>query len=158
VDWQQARSREWRVHAVEVENNCEVNPQLSIGGRLDRLDRGTAGLAVIDYKTGSAPRQEEVASGEAVQLPFYALLAQDAVAEALYLELGKDSVKQGSQLAGEELGALSTALLERLEYLQRRLHQGAGLPAWGDDKVCRYCPMAGICRKQGWKDQGETAS
>ncbi len=158
VDWQQARSRDWRVHAVEVENSREVNPQLSIGGRLDRLDRGAAGLAVIDYKTGSAPRQEEVASGEAVQLPFYALLAQDTVAEALYLELGKDIVKQGSQLAGEELGALSAALLERLKYLQRRLHQGAGLPAWGDDKVCRYCPMAGICRKQGWTDEGGSAS
>ena len=150
LDWQLARRQAWQVQAVEVPGHREIKPGLELAGRLDRLDRGAAGLAVIDYKTGAAPRQEAVDSGEAVQLTCYALLAGDKVSEAFYLELAKDRVKTGARLADEALETLGAATLARLEHLQERLRAGAPLPAWGDETVCRYCPMSGICRKQAW--------
>ncbi len=157
--WQQQRHRTWRIEAVESEYRHELAPGLAIEGRLDRIERsGDGRLAVLDYKTGALPRPQEIETGEAVQLPFYALLLATAgtpatVSEVGYLALGKDEIKAGPALSGEVLQALAAALRARLHHLHRAVAAGAPLPAREDDKVCRHCPMAGLCRRQAWNTE-----
>lgn len=154
IDWQIAREEAGRVETVEADLHTEAfAPNLELQGRLDRIDRQLESLAVVDYKTGGIPSEEEVLSGEAVQLPFYALLAQKQrlpVEQVEYLAL--EGRKLGSQviLEGEELAQLRDATAERLVKLQREMIAGQGMPAWGDDKVCSYCHMEGLCRRGSW--------
>jgi len=68
-----------------VESRSEVDGKIEIdapGGtftiiaRADRVDRLAAGkLAVIDYKTGSVPRKQDIAAAIAVQLPLEGAIA-----------------------------------------------------------------------------------
>lgn len=154
LDWQIAREEAGRVDTVEADLRTEgFAPQLELQGRLDRIDQQHGDLAVVDYKTGAIPGEEEVLSGEAVQLPFYALLAQQqqlAVNQVEYLAL--EGRKLGSQvvLQGEELEQLREATAQRLITLQREMAQSRGLPAWGDEAICRYCHMEGLCRRSVW--------
>ncbi len=158
LKWQERRCRTWHITAVEHTAERQVETAgpgqapvvLQVAGRLDRLERQGDQYAIVDYKTGSVPKREEVLAGEAVQLPFYALLAQVPVREVLYLRLDGDRIKDDSRLEGEELAHLQAATLSRLAELHRQLQAGAALPAWGDDGVCRYCPMSGLCRRQAW--------
>lgn len=157
VDWQIGRSEDWQPLAVEQRVETPLQHARRLVGRLDRVDRqrgldpgehgsGTPRLAIIDYKTGSAPGQAEVDSGEAVQLPSYALSQSGGQVEQVeYLLLDKQ-VKSGAILEGAQLAELSHAVAERLEHVLQDIAEGAALPAWGDEKTCGYCRMQGVCR------------
>ncbi len=154
LDWQIIREEAGRVETVEADLRTEgFAPNLELQGRLDRIDQRLEGMAVVDYKTGGIASEEEVLSGEAVQLPFYALLAQHQqlpVTQVEYLAL--DSGKLGSKvvLQGEGLQQLSEGCAVRLTQLQSEMSASQGLPAWGDEKVCGYCQMEGLCRRTTW--------
>lgn len=151
IDWQLDHARDWSVQAVEVRATREGPlPGFTLRGRLDRVDRGAAGTSVTDYKTGSLPTQDEVAAGEAVQLPFYALLLPDPPQRVQYLSVDGDKVKAESVLEGETLADLTQANARRLALLAEQIQGGAALPAWGDSKVCAHCAVATICRRQSW--------
>ena len=110
-------------------------------------------MAVVDYKTGGIASEEEVLSGEAVQLPFYALLArhfQHPVSQVEYLSLDSDKLGSRVVLHDEELTGLSDAIGERLKSLQTEMAEASGLPAWGDEITCSYCNMEGVCRRSSW--------
>ena len=156
IDWQMARETQWRVSAVEQAIKQEhFVTDTALYGKLDRIETGPEGQAIIDYKTGAVPRKEDVESGEAVQLPFYALLheqqASGAIGEVLFLALEKDKVSAKNHLSGEALNDLKTGVGERLAALLQQLNNGEPLPAWGDEKTCNYCDMEGLCRKQLWE-------
>jgi RecB family exonuclease len=55
-----------------------------IRGKIDRVDRisfqGRRGLFVIDYKTGSPPRQADIQAGRNLQLPLYSTAAEKILA------------------------------------------------------------------------------
>lgn len=154
LDWQIEREAAGRVETVEADLRTEgFAPNLELQGRLDRIDQHQEGLAVVDYKTGTIVSEEEVLSGEAIQLPFYALLAQHqqlAVTQVEYLAL--DSARLGSKvvLRDGELQQLSGDCATRLIGLQSEMAASQGLPAWGDEKVCGYCQMEGLCRRSTW--------
>lgn len=159
IDWQIARARSgWQVHETEQRAEGQLGA-VAIRGRLDRIDRADEGLAILDYKTGSTiPRPAEVTSGEAIQLPFYALLQQQQdpaqpVLEVAYLHFEKPDkpLKLSCSLATEELQTLGEAVGERLQTLVDQLQAGQGLPAWGDTDTCKYCDMALLCRKPVWQ-------
>ncbi len=151
IDWCIARCRTWRPAAVEQRIERALTPGgVTVKGRLDRIDRHDGTHAIVDYKTGAAPAQEEVEDGEAVQLPFYALLSGDAVVRSEYLLLEKNGVRGGACLEDEDLIRLAQATGERLASLVEQMEDGAPLPAWGDEKTCDYCPVSGVCRKQAW--------
>ncbi|MCW8994002.1 MAG: PD-(D/E)XK nuclease family protein, partial [Gammaproteobacteria bacterium] len=157
IDWQMVRAGTWRVTSVEQQVQQEqALSGITLHGRLDRSDSDGAQQAIIDYKTGQTPRDEDVLAGEAVQLPFYVLLAQrpqQPVARVEYLALDGDKVEGKGVLEEPQLGELTHAVGARLEALQRQMLDGAGLPAWGDEKTCQYCQMGGICRRQAWEGQ-----
>lgn len=151
IDWQIEYARDWRVQAVEVRATREgLLPGLTLHGRLDRIDQGPGGTAVTDYKTGAVPTPEEVAAGEAVQLPFYALLMPAPPHQVQYLGLERDKVRPEAVLEGAALADLTRANAERLVQLVEQMRAGAALPAWGDEETCAHCAALPICRKQSW--------
>lgn len=152
IDWQSQRENHWRVSQVEQRAETRLAADAQLHGRLDRIDAGPDGIAIIDYKTGSVPKQDAVDAGEAVQLPTYALLTDTLPVRVEYLKLDP-AVSDKVSLEGSELGALALAVKERLVTVLDALHQGAPLPAWGDAGVCQYCEMDGLCRQQAWVEQ-----
>jgi ATP-dependent helicase/nuclease subunit B len=151
IDWQGQHQSEWTFAAGECSGELELLPGITLQGRLDRIDSGPQGDAILDYKTGRFPKQVDIDNGEAVQLPSYVLLGQRMPARVEYVQLDR-KVCSGSALEGEALVALTQAVRARLVTLLEQLAAGAGLPAWGDDGTCAHCEMDGLCRRQAWPE------
>jgi ATP-dependent helicase/nuclease subunit B len=150
LSWEIQRRGEWEPQKVEARAERQMAPHLRITGRIDRIDRAAEALALVDYKTGRAPRPEDVLCGEAVQLPSYALLIDAPVERLDYLELSRDRVRARTCAQGEALHALLEQVTERLVALSEALGDRAPLPAWGTPDVCAYCEFAGVCRRETW--------
>ena len=149
INWQINRQTDWDIYALEQKLEVKISDQVSIKGRLDRVDKQGEHYSVIDYKTGLSARQDKVNSGEDVQLVSYASML-DKATEVAYFELNKDNSKITSSLRDEDLNNLKERSQNRLIEMVEQLKQGAHLNAWGDEKTCRYCDMEGLCRKQSW--------
>ena len=161
VQWQIQQAAQWRIYRVETPiKNLSLSDKCAITGQLDRIDQNDAGFNIIDYKTGKVPAKEDVTCGEAVQLPFYAMLVQTLAANNVSTErveyLSLDNNKFGTNvfIEGEELNLLQRAVASRLVDIMQALHDGKGLPAWGDSRSCKVCAMSGLCRKGSWSDAG----
>ena len=128
----------------------QIDESLTLAGRIDRTDQGEDGnRVVIDYKTGSRKiSEDEVRSGEEVQLPSYALMAQP-VKRAEYWWLSQNSQKDipVTSLDDEDLSDTTQKVRLRLQGMFRDLHTQCGIPANGDRATCKYCYAQGICRK-----------
>ena len=122
---------------------------LTLHGRLDRVDEGPNGVAVVDYKTREAAKLKKSLEppGEDVQLPVYALLWGAPVADALFLSLEREEVK-AVELWGR--AGLAEAVRLRLGELFDALAAGARLPAQGVEETCEYCEARGLCRRNLW--------
>jgi ATP-dependent helicase/nuclease subunit B len=151
IDWQTRHQANWQFNAGEQEGLRALAGVHTLEGRVDRVDSNPNGSLVIDYKTGAAPDQAAVDSGEAVQLPSYALLLPQLPAAVQYVMLDS-KVSDGSRLEGAELADLATQVLARLEHVLGQIESGTPLPAWGDNRTCAHCEMDGLCRKQAWPD------
>jgi len=160
LDWQMGRERQgWQWLGGEVARQLQIGLDdercLILKGRLDRVDarehEGGRQLAVLDYKTQSRAKLKAKLAlpGEDVQLPVYALLLDEAVAEAAFVCLDRD--KTEAVEFSDDLGALSQQVLQRLRELFGEMYRGAPLPAQGADEVCGYCEMRGLCRKDYWQ-------
>jgi len=153
IEWQLQRAAAFRVQQTELEftrEMTEFSPSVRLRGRIDRLDDGEKGMAVVDYKTGNIPTREEILKGESVQLPFYALLMENQIVRAEYLQLTSQGVDSRVILEGEELASLTEQIGQRLSSLWQAIGRGSPLPAWGDEFACNRCSFAGICRRQTW--------
>ena len=153
IHWHQQRSRDWVVSGTEIERSRRVGinkPDTELKGRIDRLDSGKNGQAVIDYKTGSVPKLDSIIAGEQIQLLFYALLLGENVQEAMILALANDTVSDKLRLEGDRLQQLAQEVEQRLITLQQAILTGMALPAWGDSLTCKVCVMEGLCRKGFW--------
>jgi ATP-dependent helicase/nuclease subunit B len=119
-------------------------------GRLDRLDAGAEGLAVLDYKTNAAQtlRNKLKQPGEDVQLPCYAWLAE--AAEAGFVTLDEDKI--GVLAWKEGLAEAAEAEAARFQAVFAALAAGATLPAQGASPVCDRCEMRGLCRRDHWAE------
>ena len=156
INWQMTHQFDWQVNETEKTSDDKKLEGLKLKGILDRTDQGEAGLGIIDYKTGTPPTQKDINNGEAVQLPFYALLLDSNIQRVEYLKLN-DKVETKGLLEGDELQALVNAQSERLSTLFTQLQSGHGLPAWGDSKTCQYCDMSGLCRRDAWQTTNEAS-
>jgi ATP-dependent helicase/nuclease subunit B len=124
--------------------------EITLHGRIDRVDTKGDARYVIDYKTGAAQglKKKLKDPAEAVQLPFYAWLADAAAA---YLPINEAPIAP-LELDGEtDVDAISRRLPELLEAIAA----GAALPASGIDSVCQYCEARGLCRKGMWGESDE---
>lgn len=152
LDWQIERQQDWDIFTLESKHHLKITQNLSIKGRLDRIDAKEKQYSIIDYKTGIAPRQKDIDAGEDIQLTSYANLIEH-VNEVSYCELSANKVKITSHLEEENLNTLKKLTQERLISLTNKIHNHHELPAWGDEKTCQYCDMDGLCRKQIWETQ-----
>lgn len=158
IEWQIEQAQTHRVADTEVEYQQTLANDITLKGRLDRVDRhkhNPSQLAVLDYKTGALPKRKEIDVGEKIQLPFYALLAETTdkpVTQVAYLPVGRPGeVKTTFKLEGPGLHDLRNDIGERLVKLARQIQTGHSMPAWEDDDVCRYCDMIGLCRCGTWQ-------
>ena len=155
ITWQIKHQANWHFSAAEQQASLELPGDRTLHGRLDRIDTGKEGADILDYKTGRAPKQEAVDSGEDVQLSSYALLSTTLPARVEYLQVdGK--VRSGASLEGAALATLAGGVKQRLIAVLDAIEAGAALPAWGDADSCRWCEMDGLCRQQAWLDDTQT--
>ena len=146
LDWV---AQGWRYQsgeaAVEVPFSVPGLGDITLHGRIDRVDERGEARTVIDYKTGAASSLKKKLKdpAEAVQLPFYAWLSEAAAA---YLPINDTPVAL-LELDGEtDVDAIS----RRLPELLGAIAAGATLHANGVDAVCQYCEARGLCRKGMW--------
>jgi ATP-dependent helicase/nuclease subunit B len=156
IDWQIMQQENWDVSDAEIklEKTLSDNTahETTIFGRIDRIDTNYKHHDIIDYKTGRSARQQDVDSGEDVQLATYALLDEHAE-KVSYLSLDEKEggVKTGAIIQGEELGHLKHSVSKRLQTMLEMANNGHALTAWGDAGVCSYCNFEGLCRRVNWK-------
>lgn len=150
LDWALAREAQgyaWQAGEVERERALDLDngSVVTLQGRLDRLDHGPQGFAVLDYKVKrrEALRRRLKQPGEDVQLSFYGLLTE--AAEAAYLILDDERVE--SIGPGVDLHTAAAAERERLRTTLAAVAAGAPLPAQGAPHTCMYCEMRGLCRR-----------
>ena len=151
IEWQIKRAKDWTVSDAEREYRRPIGDTNNhLMGKIDRIDQQPTGFGVIDYKTGAIATRARVEAGEAVQLLTYALLVDQTV-ETAYLSFdARKGVKAESEVNQEVLTELLPAIEARLNSMFIAIESGHTLTAWGNDGNCRYCEMAGICRKPMW--------
>jgi ATP-dependent helicase/DNAse subunit B len=121
-------------------------------GFIDRVDRNAQGcVRVIDYKTAGpyAYSNRAVAEGKKLQLPLYALAAQEAlqlgqVVDGFYWHV-QHAEPSGFTLAGfGPTDAMETAVAHAWEAVHG-VRRGAFVPEVPDDHCPDYCPAAAFC-------------
>ncbi|PZV14915.1 MAG: PD-(D/E)XK nuclease family protein [Leptolyngbya sp.] len=124
---------------------------LKVRGRVDRIDRTDAGLALIDYKTGkSRPTGIKDQTGKAcidLQLPLYReaagpALFDEPVAEAYYYSIrGRQKIPLSSRSPQHELP-------DAIERCKAHLEAGH-YPVQPDTakSACAYCDFDALCRQ-----------
>ncbi|SFU31572.1 ATP-dependent helicase/nuclease subunit B [Polaromonas sp. YR568] len=131
---------------------------ITLLGKLDRIDRQADGHALlIDYKT--EPRSttaERIKNGqEDTQLAFYAALMTDDTLAAAYVNLGeKEPTRTYEQ---PDIVGLRDELIDSILTDMARIARGAALPALGEGQACVYCAARGLCRKDFWALDEESA-
>lgn len=154
IDWQLANERAgWRYSGAETPFEIGVTENLTLRGRIDRIDYQSDDmevLRILDYKTQAvAPLRNKLKEpGEDVQLACYAYDLHASEAAFVALDGGKvDAVAPPQDIA--ELARLN---IERLRSVFERIHGGAAMPAHGAEAVCGYCEMRGLCRSGQWEE------
>jgi len=137
------------VLTLEQPFKIRIHPHLHIGGKIDRVDRREDGtLEIIDYKTGSAPKNRN--PEDDIQLSVYALAAADP---GLYGEKPEHITVSFYFLEGQEkISAKRT--LKQLKEVRKEIQQTADnissssfSPTPG--KHCDFCEFRLIC--EAWR-------
>ncbi|WP_424195813.1 PD-(D/E)XK nuclease family protein [Ampullimonas aquatilis] len=177
----EAAGYQWRAGEVNLRHTVTLTTgkQLTLQGRLDRLDAKDHQPVLLDYKlkSKSSLNRQLKQPGEDCQLPFYAWLMESvregaassdsagavdtarpgfgdfaqaaAVAEAAYLSLDRQRVET---VPYPDLSDNLAQLQIQLPQDLSALDAGQPMPANGAASVCAYCSMMGLCRKPFWDD------
>jgi len=154
LDWQrehEALGWRWAQAETKVRRALPLDDGASVElyGRIDRIDQmpGVDGASLLDYKTQTAKVIKDRLDDD-VQLPAYALLHGNA-RQAAYVALDDERIVAVS--AGDDADALmasAEAQGRRLQTAFSAVRAGAKLPAQGVDRVCQWCEMSGLCRRE----------
>ncbi len=139
--------------------------KIRVIGQIDRIDVGTLDgqtvFSVIDYKSGKKPclREEDIESGERLQLPIYVEAAQALVfgASATPLVAGYWSMTGGFDAkgalavevegdCGERWKKIRRTIEQRIGQFVKDIREGAFPVASRDDKCTSYCEFNTVCR------------
>ncbi|HTT13613.1 MAG TPA: PD-(D/E)XK nuclease family protein [Burkholderiaceae bacterium] len=156
----------WSFEGAEVDlrSRFEVDAAgvqaVELKGRIDRIDVRGDEVEVLDYKARRKQQLSEdlALAGENVQLPFYGLLYPGRVKRAAFVFLQRTSDRQdqvGTLAPRQEYPKLVEALRVRLRGDLARIAGGERLPALGNEVVCEWCEMRGLCRRDFWHESGE---
>lgn len=138
-------------HGAETDHQVRLG-ELTLAGRIDRIDLEDGGFHVMDYKTESlqATRDRMAQPLEDTQLAFYAALLAQEKLRAAYLNIGERG--KVSAVEHEQVLLASHLLQEAVQSDMRRLGEGAPLPALGEGRVCEFCAARGLCRRDSWSE------
>jgi len=150
ISWQIKRQEEWQVYRLEERVEQLMNNDITLVGRLDRIDMQAEQYSIVDYKTGATAQQRDIDLAENIQLTSYAMLMEN-IHSTLYLKLDKGEAKQTGIIESAQLEKLKQDSRQRLENSITEIKTGSPLTAWGDAQSCSYCDMSGLCRKQAWE-------
>lgn len=153
LKWQSFRERDWSFSNAETDHQTMLSDDFELKGRIDRIDKSDGELGIIDYKTSTkTPSQVDVVTGEDIQLSSYALLL-DKVKRVEYLKLDESNgkVSSGAILEEDELIETTTQTQNRFVQLIQQIEQSTALISNGNDDICQFCRMSGLCRKDFWK-------
>lgn len=158
---------------AELAMRSQLTDQITLQGRIDRLDKKRGAPVVIDYKTErrSKTRQRVNEPFEDVQLPFYALLmegqmvkgrnavgevSQADAASAFYLSLDE---REGNveAFSVKDLVQDKQALRQGIVNDLQRLEDGFPADPIGQAQACAYCSAIGLCRKKYWEADAQPA-
>ncbi|MDH5648808.1 MAG: PD-(D/E)XK nuclease family protein, partial [Gammaproteobacteria bacterium] len=156
LDWIIKRRQSWQPFGSEqrIRQSLAINgDRIDLIGRLDQIDQKDDHFSIIDYKTGAVPSLQEVETAEHIQLPFYVLLLNQPVEQALFLSLDNEKISDKVHLDGNQLSVLTEHLREQLAHSYKALKQGTVLRAQGDTDVCSFCQAEGLCRRGLWAKQ-----
>ena len=140
----------WRYQNGEVPFEMPLTDELTLHGRIDRVDVRAEGVVrVLDYKMTDATRLRNKLkeAGEDVQLACYASVYE--ADEAAFISIEKNKVV--SVVPPQDVAELAQANITRLLAVFDQMRAGAALPAHGVDEACQYCEMRGLCRKGEWE-------
>jgi len=135
--------------AVEQAFKIKITPEVTLGGRIDRVDRHTDGkLEIVDYKTGAAPKKRD--PQEDFQLSLYALAATDP---GVYREKPEQVVVSFYFFEGQER-MRATRTKEQLEKVKLEIITAADEINKSDfhptpGMYCGFCEFRIIC--EAWK-------
>lgn len=154
IEWQLLHEQEWQFKTGEIKTKAVLSPEVSVHGRIDRLDQSLQAFNIIDYKTGNVPRPIDVEMGEAVQLAHYALASTEMtddtqkVSKVTYLEFESNTkpVAEKCYIEKDTLEQLKVDTKKRLLTIYNSLLEGAEMPASGAENICSYCQFSGLCR------------
>src|SRR5690606_9951589 len=129
--------------------------EVTLHGRMDRIDRSGEGMLVLDYKTESQQTTSERVRDplEDVQLAFYAalMMKNEGGLRAAYVNVGERGETRLYELP--DIEQARDALIAGVTHDLRRISGGAALPALGEGRVCETCAARGLCRKDWWVGQ-----
>lgn len=153
LKWQQHREQEWAFSRAETDHLVNIDNRTELKGRLDRIDKQATSVSIIDYKTsGKTPSQDDVLKGEDIQLSTYALLLEHVTrVEYLKLDESNGKVSSGAMLQDDEIDEITIKTKQRLTELLEQLSNNAGLISNGNEQVCQYCNVSGLCRQNFWR-------
>ena len=151
---QKSEAEGWRYQNGEVPFEMPLTDELTLHGRIDRVDAQAEGaeagnaIRVLDYKMMDATRLRNKLKepGEDVQLACYAHVYE--ADQAAFISIEKDKVIPVAP--PQDLPELAQANIERLLAVFAQMRNGAAMPAHGVDDACAYCEMRGLCRKNDW--------
>lgn len=159
-------SKGWTPAEFEKKFGIDGNPPLEINlgeetirfrGIIDRLDKNERGeLRVMDYKTGGSHlTQKDLQRGTRLQLPIYALAAQEAlglgtVTEGMYwkikdAEAGSLKLSKFSANGAEGVDAAVQVVTEHLRRIITGIRAGQFPPVPPKGGCPSYCPAASWC-------------
>ncbi len=137
-----------RVEALETPFAIRLNPQLKIGGKIDRLDKTKEGLEIIDYKTGRVWPQKEV--DDSLQMTVYGLAAVDP---GLY-NTDPAKMRFTFHFLNEGVKISTTRTVSQLNKAKKEIEQVAAEISRSDfvpspGRWCDFCDYRLLC--QAWK-------
>ncbi len=154
LSWQREREAAgWHWQAAEL-RAARLLPlpdggSVELYGRIDRVDSGPDGESLLDYKTKKRADLKKMLADD-IQLPAYALLREGAV-EAAYVALDDERLDTVGCLG--DLAASAAAQGRRLVETMAAVRGGTPLPAHGSDRLCAWCEMRGLCRRDHVSDE-----
>jgi DNA helicase-2/ATP-dependent DNA helicase PcrA len=141
--------RKIHVLALEQPFKVKITPTLTLGGKIDRIDRTEEGkLEIIDYKTGSAPKKRD--PSEDMQLSVYALAAYE---QGVYGEKVENILVSFYFLEGQQKisGTRNKEQLEKVKQSVSDTAEQISVSSFAPKpgKHCDFCEFRLIC--EAWK-------
>lgn len=146
--------------------NMESGP-IHLTGRVDRVDvnHSHKNFAVVDYKTGDAPKSIEIKNAQSIQLPLYLMAVQNSLyakytaTGGYYYSLKENTINgftvegsadeellgKQSRISEQDWKLLQEAVLNQAMKVVEEIQKGNFDPKPYDPKICRYCDYKRIC-------------